>query len=399
MKRIMNIVVAVEILFLASCGAGASKNSTPELSAKKAELEKLKADQTKINDQVTKLEADVAKLDPSTATAEKPKLVGVTTIASSNFDHFIDLQGKVEAVNISNITPRGNAGQVRELLVKKGDAVRKGQLLLKMDDIIARQSLSASQQSLAATKAQLDLSKDLYKRRQNLWSQGIGTEVDVITAKTNAENLEAQYNAQQENLKNAEQQLNFTSVYSDVDGIADDVNVRVGEIFSGLNQIKIVNNSNLKVTTQVPENYLGRVKVGNHVVINFPDINKTSDAVVTVASPLIDNNSRSFYIEAKIPSSKDFHPNQIALVKIQDYSIKNTITIPVNTIQSDDKGKFVMVYSKEGDRTIAKKRSVVIGDFYNDKLEIKSGLKEGDTIITDGFQGLYDGQLITTDGK
>ncbi len=277
---------------------------------------------------------------------------------------------------------------------------------MQLDDIIAKQTLDANEQSLAATKSQLDLTQDLYKRRKNLWDQGIGTEVDVITAKRNAENYERQYNSQQENLKNAQQQVNFTSVYSDVDGVADDVNIRVGEFFTGVvagnpsaPQIKIVNNNNLKVTAQVPENYLGRVKVGNHVVINFPDINKTSDAVITVASPLIDNNSRSFYIEAKIPSSKDFHPNQIALVKIQDYSIKNTITIPVNTIQSDDKGKFVMMYSKENDRTIAKKRSVVIGDFYNDKLEIKSGLKEGDTIITDGFQGLYDGQLITTDGK
>lgn len=399
MKRIMNIVIAAEIILLASCGAGASTDAKSELNAKKTELEKLKGDQKKISDQVTKLEADIAKLDPLSATPEKAKLVTVTPVAASSFDHYIDLQGKVDAVNISNITPRGNAGQVKALFVKKGDAVKKGQLLLKLDDVIARQTLSASQQSLAATKAQLDLAKDLYKRRQNLWSQGIGTEVDVLTAKTNAENLEAQYNAQEDNLKNAQQQLNFTSVYSDVDGVADDVNVRVGEIFSGTNQIKIVNNSNLKVTTQVPENYLGRVKVGNHVIVTFPDINKTIDAMVNVASPLIDNNSRSFYIEAKIPSSKEFHPNQIALVKIQDYTIKNAITVPVNTLQNDDKGKFVMVSAKENDKTIAKKRSVTIGEFYGDKLEIKSGLSAGDLIITDGFQGLYDGQLITTNGK
>ena len=392
-------MIAAEIIFLASCGAGASTDAKSELAAKKAEIEKLKNDQTKIAKQVTATEAEIAKLDPSSATREKAKLVTITPIAASTFDHYIDLQGKVDAVNISNITPRGNAGQVKALFVKKGDAVRRGQLLLKLDDVIVRQSLNASEQSLVATKAQLDLSKDLYKRRQNLWREGIGTEVDVLTAKTNAENLEAQYNAQEDNLKNAQQQLNFTSVYSDVDGIADDVNIRVGEIFSGANQIKIVNNSNLKVTAQVPENYLGRVKVGNHIIVTLPDINKIIDAVVTVASPLIDNNSRSFYIEAKIPSSKEFHPNQIALVKIQDYTIKNAITVPVNTLQNDDKGKFVMVSAKENDKTIAKKRQVTIGEFYGDKLEIKSGLKEGDMIITDGFQGLYEGQLITAEGK
>jgi membrane fusion protein, multidrug efflux system len=398
MQKIINSLLIVTALMIASCGSK-KPGDNAAIAAKKTELEKLKADQTKINDQVTKAQAELAKLDTASAVTEKAKLVAITTLAPSSFTHYIDLQGRVDAVNISTITPRGNAGQVKALFVKKGDFVKKGQLLLQMDDLIAKQSLNASVQSLAATKAQLDLAKDLYKRRQNLWSQGIGTEVDVLTAKTNAENMEAQYNAQQENLKNAQQQVNFSSVYSDVDGVANDVNIRVGEIFTGVGQIRIVNNSNLKVTTDVPENYLGRVQVGNHIIVTFPDINKTIDAVVNVASPLIDNNSRSFYIEAKIPASKDFHPNQIALVKIQDYTIKNTITVPVNTLQTDDKGKFVMVSAQENGKLIAKKRPVTIGEFYGDQLEIKSGLKAGDTIITDGFQGLYEGQLITTDTK
>jgi RND family efflux transporter MFP subunit len=383
---------------LASCGAKKPAD-TPNIAEKKVALEKLKAEQTKINEQVTALQAELIKLDPSLGSPEKAKLVTTQTLAKSNFTHYIDLQGRVDAVNISNITPRGNVGQVKALFVKKGDEVKKGQLLLQLDDLIAKQSLNASVQSLAATKAQLDLAKDLYSRRKNLWSQGIGTEIDVLTAKTNADNLEAQYNAQSENVKNAQQQVNFSSVYSDVEGVADDVNVRVGEIFNGVNQIKIVNTSNLKVTTQIPENYLGRVKVGSHLIVNFPDIHKTIDALVTVASPLIDNNSRSFYVEAKIPPSKDFHPNQIALVRIQDYNIENTITIPVNTLQNDDKGKFVMVSAEENGKLIARRRPVTIGEFYGDQLEVKSGLKEGDIIITDGFQGLYEGQLITTDGK
>ena len=396
MKRIWNIVVAAEILLLASCGAGSSKDNKSELATKKETLEKLKSDQAKIGDQITALEKEIKKLDTSAASNEKPKLVTIANIVPSSFNHYIDLQGKVDAVNISFITPRGNPGQVRVLFVKKGDPVHKGQLLLKMDDVIAKQSLSAAQQSLAATKAQLDLAKDLYKRRQNLWSQGIGTEVDVLTAKTNAENLEAQYKAQSDNLKNAQEQLNFTSVYSDVDGVADDVNIRVGEIFNGVNQIKIVNRQNLKVTTQIPENYLGKVKVGSHLIVNLPDINKTIDAVVNVASPLIDNNSRSFYIEAKIPSGKEFYPNQVAMVKILDYAAKNTLTVPVNTLQTDDKGKFVMVGVQENGKMVARKRPVQVGEFYGDKMEVKSGLKEGDSIIVEGFQGLYEGQSITT---
>ena len=398
MQKITNSLLLVAFLMLASCGA--KTDSAKAIADKKSELEKAKKEQSKSGDQVKALETELAKLDTASAVTEKAKLVTVTPLAASNFTHYIDLQGKIDAVNISNISPRnGTGGQVRAVYVKKGDVVKKGKLLLQLDDVIAKQSLNAAQQSLAATKSQLDLALDLYKRRKNLWDQGIGTEVDVLTTKTNADNLENQYKAQQENLKNNPQQVNFTSVYSDVDGVADDVNIRVGEIFTGVNQIKIVNTSNLKVVTQIPENYLGRVKVGSHIVVTFPDINKTIDAVVSVASPLIDNNSRSFYIEAKIPANKDFHPNQVALVQIRDYNAPNAFTVPINTLQTDDKGKFVMVAVKEKDRLVARKKMVQAGEFYADKIEIKNGLQPGDAVITDGYQGLYEGQLITTEAK
>ncbi len=394
MPKIMNTALLATSLLVASCGA--KQPNEKIIADKKAQLAKLKTEQTRINGQIGEAEAELAKLDSTLIPGEKAKLVSVTPAASAPFTHFIDLLGRIDAVNITNISPRnGGGGQVRALYVKKGDLVHKGKLLLQLDDVIARQNLNGARQNLAALKSQLDLAKDLYKRRKNLLDQGIGTEVDVLTAKTNADNLESQYNAQQENLKNIQEQLNFTSVYSDVDGVADDVNIRVGEIFNGANQIRIVNTSSLKVVAQVPENYLGRVSVGSHVRVSFPDINKTIDAQVTVASPMIDNNSRSFYIEARIPSGKEYHPNQVARVQIQDYSVPAALSVPINTLQSDDKGKFVMVAVQEKDKLVARKKIVQPGEFYGDRIEIKSGLQAGDAIITDGFQGLYDGQPIT----
>ncbi|HLK31293.1 MAG TPA: efflux RND transporter periplasmic adaptor subunit [Puia sp.] len=403
MKRIMNIVVAAEIIFLASCGANASKESSSELAAKKAQLEQLKQQQSKVSTDIQKLEDEIGKLDSSSVKKEKTKLVAVSTLAPAAFTHYIDLQGKIDALNVAYVAPRnGTGGIVTAVYVKQGDYVKKGQLLLKLDDVIARQNVKSSEQSLAATKAQLDLNKDLYRRRQNLWSQGIGTEVDVLTAKTNAENLEAQYNAQQESLKNAQQQLNFTSVYSDIEGVANTVNVRVGEAFTGAipgtsnPQLLIVNTQNLKAVAQVPELYLSKVRVGSNVKVTLPELNnKTLDLKVTAAGKLIDANTRSFYIEAKMPYDKDFHPNQVALVQIQDYSVLNALTVPVSTVQNDLSGKYVLVAEKEKDRMVARKKSVQIGQLYGDKIEIKSGLQAGDVIITEGVQGLYDGQAIT----
>ena len=188
-------------------------------------------------------------------------------------------------------------------------------------------------------------------------------------------------------------------MYSDVSGVAEEVNVKVGEVFVGATQIKIVNTTNLKVTAQVPENYIDRVKVGNKIKISLPDINKSIDANINVSGKLIDANSRSFYVESKIPTDKDFHPNQVALVRILDYSTANAITVPVNTLQTDDKGKYIMVAVKENGKTIARKKMITVGQFYGDRLEVKAGLQSGDLVITEGFQSLYEGQLITTDVK
>ena len=397
MQRTVNIsMLAVLVLLLAACGSS-SKNENASLTDKKAELQKLK-------DQQKKLEDDIAKTDTAAAKAEKAKLVTLAPIAPETFTHYIDLQGKIESQNISYIAPRnGTGGVVKAVYVKRGDKVRKGQPLLKLDDAIARQSLITAEQGLETIKTQLGYAQNLYQRQKNLWDQQIGTEVQLINAKNQVQAAENQLKSAQEQLKITKEQLSFTTVVSDVDGTAETVNVRVGEMFTGVQgtaaQIVIVNNSNLKATAQIPENYVGKVNVGSKVKITLPDINKTLDATVTVAGKSIDPINRSFFMEAKVPADKDLRPNQIALIRIQDYSIANTITVPVNTIQSDEKGKFVMTAVKENGKTIARKKPVVIGQFYGDKMEIKSGLQAGDVVVTDGFQSLYEGQLITTEAK
>jgi RND family efflux transporter MFP subunit len=396
MQQKPNILILAAFLVLAACGS--KSNDSAELTAKKKQLEDLKKQQTEIGNNIAKLEAEVLKMDPSSK-VEKSKLVVTAPIVTEKFTHYIDLQGKVDAVNISFITPRGGGGQVRELYIKKGDNVSKGQLILKLDDALVKQSLVAAQQGLQSIKTQLAFAKNLYQKQQNLWAQNIGTEIQLITAKNNVENLENQLKSSEEQIKVTQEQMKFTSVYSDVNGVADDVNVRVGELFAGPGQIKVVNTADLKVTTQIPENYANRVGVGTTIQISLPDINRTLEAKIGVAGKIIDPNSRSFYVEAKIPYDKNFRPNQIALVRVQDYQADNAVTIPINTLQNDEKGRFVMVAATENGKLIARKRVVVAGELYGNKLEVKSGLKAGDVLIVEGHQSLYDGQLITTDAK
>ncbi|OQP48876.1 efflux transporter periplasmic adaptor subunit [Niastella koreensis] len=380
MKSTYSIIGTVAVvLFLAACGASSGKDG---LAEKKAKLEDLKK-------QEGKLEEEIAKLDTSAAKAEKPKLVVLSTIQSTPFTHYIDLQGSVAANNSVWVTPRGQGGQVRALYVKQGDYVKKGQLLLKLDDAVLRQQIEQA-------TVQLNLAKTVYERRKNLWDQKIGTEIDLINAKSNVDNIQKQIDLLKE-------QQGFTNVYAEQSGVAEQVTVRVGDVFTASpvgSGISIVNTNDLKVTTDVPEVYQTKVKEGTNLMITLPeDNNKTINAKVSVLGRTINSSTRSFYIEARVPGNLGLRPGQIAMVRIQDYSAPKAITIPINTLQNDDKGKFIMVAATENGKKVAKKRPITAGALYGDKLEVTSGLQAGDVIITDGFQGLYDGQAIVTDAK
>lgn len=385
MQKIVFFITIGLSMVMASCGS--SDRSNKPVNAKKAELAKLKSEQENIDKKISDLEAEIAKLDPSSVKAEKAKLVTITALESAPFTHYIDLQGKVDADNISYVAPRGNPGVARAIYVKKGDVVRKGQLLLKLDDALVRQQIATAQ-------TQLTFAKDIYQRRKNLWDQKIGAEIDLINAKNNVDIAENQ-------IKVLQEQLGFTNVYADMNGVVDELNVRVGEIFTGTTvagpQIRLVNTSSLKAVVQVPEAYQESVKVGSVVKITLPELNnKVVTGKVHVAGKLIDPATRAFYIEVKLPVDRDLRPNQIAMAQIQDYAVQSVITIPVNTLQTDEKGKYVLVAVNEQGKLVAKKRAVTIGQTYSDQIEIKSGLQQGDQLITDGFQSLYDGQLITT---
>src|SRR6185295_8464389 len=160
MKDVLKIASAVVFtLILSSCGSGA-KDEKGGLTDKKAQLEKLKEDQKKLNDQIAKLQNEIGNADTSSS-LNKGKLVSASPVTEQPFEHYIDLQGHIDADNISYITPRGNPSQVRALYIKQGDFVKKGQLLLKLDDDV-------QQKQLQSLKTQQSYAEDIYRRQKNL---------------------------------------------------------------------------------------------------------------------------------------------------------------------------------------------------------------------------------------
>lgn len=372
----------ISMLFLLAACSG-NKQENKDIAAKKAELSKLTKERDALSDKITALEGEILKLG-GTTTEEKIKLVEITALATQDFAHYIELQGKITTEQVYYVTPRGMGGQVKQVLVKQGDQVKKGQLLMKLEDGII-------QQNIKQVESQLAFAKNIFSRQENLWKEGIGTEVQFLSAKNNVESLEKQIDLVKE-------QLSTTQVFAEVSGVVDAVTIKVGETFMGspMATITIVNPSAMKAVVDVPENYISKIRKGMPVVVQVPDINESFNSSIYLLSETINVTSRSFVAESKVPSKSTIKPNQIAIVKILDHEAKNALVVPVETVQSDEKGKYVYVLTKENGKTVARKKVVTIGEFYDALIEVKSGLATGDQLITKGYQGLYDGQLIST---
>ncbi|MGZ5220045.1 MAG: efflux RND transporter periplasmic adaptor subunit, partial [Chitinophagaceae bacterium] len=331
------------------------------------------------------------------------KLVSVDTLRIQDFTHFIELQGKIDADNVAYVSPSGQGGVVKAVYVKSGSTVSKGQAILKLDDALARQAVIGAQQQAGVLKARLAQAQTVYERRQNLWKQNIGTEIEVINAKAEVDALQSQLRGAESQVRMAQEQSDQSNVRAQISGVIDQVNIKVGEFFSPQSAadprsgIKIVNNSSIKMVTEVPENYASRIKKGDVVEVVVPESGRPAfKSTINVVGAAVNPTTRSFTSEAKLPADPMLKPNQLATMKILDYQSKAAVTVPINVVQSDEKGKYVYVAEKSGNKTIARKKTVIVGESYNGVMEIKSGLAGGDLIITEGYQTVYDGQAVMT---
>ena len=371
MIRVISLTLLV-VLMLTSCG---SKD-------KKAQLESLKEQHAAITEQIKALEAEIASTDTTTKVV-KIKDVVVTEMMPSMYRHYIDVQGMVDASESVNIVPL-MSGRVTRILVKEGDAVKVGQVLAELDyDLYTKQ--------LNSLQPQLTLAKDLYERQQRLWDQKIGSELQVLQAKTQKESLEKQ-------METIRETINMNIIKAPIAGTVDLITVKVGQLASPMAMepsFRVVNLAGLKVKGEIAESYAAKVNKGNAVMIHFPDLNVNVDAKITFVERVIDPMTRTFTTEAALTGDNStYHPNMVAILKVIDYENAEAITLPVNTIQSVGTEQFVYVATLEAGQTIARKRLVTVGTSYNGQAEIISGLSAADKVVTSGQLELVDGMAI-----
>ena len=345
---------------------------------KKQELADLKNQAKEINTKIAILEKAMGKAE----TGENLKVIAVVVspVNPQTFKHFVEAQGSVIAENTVLVSPQ-TGGMILSLPVVVGQNISKGQLIATLDNNILKESMEE-------VKLQLALAKTLFDKQKTLWDQQIGTEVQFISAKSNKESLEKR-------VVTLQAQLGLSKVVAPISGTIELVRQKAGEMAApGLPIVQIVNLGNLKVMVKIADSYVGTVKIGDPIVIKFPDINKEISARISLVSKMVNPLTRTFDVEAKIPNAGDLKPNQLAVININDLSKSKALVVSENIIQKTEKGNLVYVAVDENGKKIAKARQVTIGLTFNGQAEILTGLQSGDLVITQGFQELVDGQSI-----
>ncbi|QIP11447.1 efflux RND transporter periplasmic adaptor subunit [Spirosoma aureum] len=374
MKAYYAIALATSLLI--AC----SQEKKSDLQGKRDELAELKKQETELATKIKTLEGDLAKLEPKKEEEARVKDVTVAPVSATTFRHFVELQGTIDAKNNVQVSPK-SGGVITAVYVKEGDNVRAGSAIAQVDDQILRESISE-------VKTQLSLANTVFEKQSALWKQQIGTEIQYLQAKNNKESLERR-------LSTLNAQLGQSTVTAPISGVVDQVSVKVGQSAApGIGLVRVVNLSQLKVVAKVSDTYSGSVRKGDAVLVRFPDLNRELNSRISFVSTTVDPLSRTFTIEAPLPSDNSLKPNMLAQIKINDKTLGNAIVINQNLIQSTESGQLVYVAVNEGGKKIAKARTVKTGESYGGKIAITQGLQAGDQIVTAGYQDLVDGQPI-----
>lgn len=333
------------------------------------------------------LQADIAKIDEALATLNVKKdeaLVSVLTVKDTVFNHYLDIQGNVDTKENVLVQPE-MAGTLTSLTVRAGQRVGKGQILGRVDD-------GGMSQQVASIETQYQLAKTTFERQKNLWNQKIGSEIQYLQAQTQMISLQKQ-------VAQAKAQLAKTLIRAPFSGTIDEVFVERGEVVSASPQglMRIVNLSQMYVSTTVPESYIGKLKVGTMVDVYLTSLGKTYKGRVRQVGNYINPNNRSFGIEVSVPNPDNLlRPNQVAKLKIIDYTNPKAITVPTNVVQEDGEGnKFVFTVSNSNGKTgTAKKVLVKAGKSSGNVTEIVSGLNADDVIVTEGVNTISEGMKL-----
>jgi RND family efflux transporter MFP subunit len=372
--KYISYLTLLSLVIIVSCGPKEKSIEDIVENGSKAELnqkrEELNTSMRKLNSQIKTLDKKLADFEDTS----KYALVEALSLVPKDFNHYVTVQGDVTTDQNIMIYPQFS-GVLKDIYVKEGDQVKKGQKLAKIDD-------GGQSSQLEEMKAQRELAKTIFERQGRLWDENIGSEIQYLEAKTAFEQID---NA----VDQMRSQLNKSVIYAPFSGKIDEVITDQGQVVSpGQTPIfRILNLGEMYVSANVPENYVGNINEGSEAIVTLSAIGKSFIGKVSQVSSNISESNRNFRVRVSIPDSIDFvKPNLIATLKLNDYTSKQAIVIPENILQENASGQsFTFSLQMENDSIgIANFRELKLGKSYQGEIEVLEGLKATDVVVTEG---------------
>ncbi len=372
MKKLIYTLIAITVV---ACGS--KEKSINDIIAQK-DIKEIKEKRSTVIANLKMLDDALVELD----TIKKLALVSTKQPQPALFKHFVEIQGNVETKQNLILFPE-MGGQLKNVLVKEGQNVRKGQTIAIIDD-------SGLKEQLAQTEASTALAKTTYERQERLWAQKIGSEIQFLQAKT-------AYEAQSKAVEQLEKQLEKTKVTAPFSGVIDDIITEEGSFVApGQTPItRLINLNNMTISAEIPETFVRFVQKGKSVKAFFPVLDAETETMITQAGNFINPNNRKFKVEMNIPQNINAKPNMSVRLLINDYINENAILIPQSIIsENENNEEYVYVAKKEGKKYIAYKNFIKTGKTSKNDIEVLEGLDSQSHLIIEGARTVREGQQV-----
>jgi HlyD family secretion protein len=326
------------------------------------------------------------------------------------------------------IVPKA-AGPIKKFYVARGSRVHAGEVLATIEDSDLRGALTESQgayqqaeatynsalqsaeHDLKIAKEQLDAAQSVYDSRVSLYKQGAASQKDVQDAQIALSQASNQYGLaeKQYNLKSAEGQLtsakgklasaqaqvDYSSIVSPIDGVVTDRPFFAGETPpSGAPILTVMDLSKVVARAYLTAAQASRLHVGDPAALVPENTDTEIEGKVTVVSPALDPNSTTVqvWVEAANPGGR-LKPGSTVGLKIVANTVKDALVVPAESIlTAADGATSVMVIGQD---QIAHQTVVKTGIRGEGEVQVLSGLKAGDQVVTQGAYGLSDGAKVT----
>ena len=363
-------------------GCSSSENSNTKTLIAQKDVAGLRAKQAELvmQNNAVKMELNtVMEAIDALDENKKRSLVTVLSLKKKFFQHTVVLQGTVKTDQNLMLSAEF-LGKVKAIYVKEGQEVKKGALLLSIDD-------GGLSQNVALLKTQRDLAETIYLRQKRLWDQKIGSEIEYLQAKTAFESQENSY-------KQLKKQLDKASLYAPFSGRIDDIVAEVGQLVTpSINPLlRLVNLQSMYIEVDVPERYFTTIEKGTTATIEIPSFKHSYESRVTHKGTHISPGNRTFKVTLAADSDVSLAPNTIATVKLVDYQKSDALVIPLEVVSENFEGTQYVYVATESNK--AEKRFIETGLVEGDVVEVISGLKPDDRVIDEGARLVKENENI-----